>query len=189
MITEQRKVELQSIIENLAGAGNDYYFKMTQEFFNKSMKNYHEEEFYKFYSRQREVGFKKMQEEAIEKIKGLNSEDLNYMIEEYNYDDGVWALEQVIKHKNCDISTAKLIYWAMQPDYILERYSTMSEAALCDDYLINKPAALLAEIEQKALAKAFCSNLPDPNLDDYLDKNSIDYSSLPLSRVPQEMRV
>ena len=99
---------------------------MEKEVFDKAMKGNEEEDFYKEYLKQREIGFEVYQTEVKEEIKKISSsEELHLLIAEYNFDFGNFLLEQIINHRLCDIETAKTIYWLLSPTYIYEKYDTM----------------------------------------------------------------
>nr|WP_241635556.1 DUF4274 domain-containing protein [Fusobacterium gastrosuis] len=136
-------------------AGSDYYFKMEKEVFVQAMEGDEEEDFYKEYLKQREVGFEVYQNQVKEEFNQiLSSEELHYFASEYNYDGGNFLLEQVILHPLCDIETARLIYWLLSPTYIYEKYGSLENCPK-EDYICYDDSRLLIKIEEKVKNKAF----------------------------------
>lgn len=63
MLSEERKKELNALIERASCAGDEYYFDMEQDEFDEEMEGCEDEEFYKGFCRQREIGFEAYQKE------------------------------------------------------------------------------------------------------------------------------
>lgn len=57
MLSEERKKELDILMERASCAGDDYYLDMEQDEFDDEMEGCEEEEFYKGFCHQREIGF------------------------------------------------------------------------------------------------------------------------------------
>lgn len=57
----------------------------------------------------------------FEKFKTLNSTELHYLADIYNWDDGVEILSWIINSDKCDKGTALMIFWRAVPDYYLEK--------------------------------------------------------------------
>lgn len=57
----------------------------------------------------------------FEKFKTLNSTELHYLADIYNWDDGVEILFWIINSDKCDKGTALMIFWRAVPDYYLEK--------------------------------------------------------------------
>lgn len=64
-----KKEFLENILLKAEIAGDNYYFNMEKAVFDKAMKGNEEEDFYKEYLRQREMGFEAYQTEVKEEIK------------------------------------------------------------------------------------------------------------------------
>lgn len=58
MLSEERKKELDILMERASCAGDEYYLDMEQDEFDDEMEGCEEEEFYKGFCRQREIGLK-----------------------------------------------------------------------------------------------------------------------------------
>ena len=148
-LSEKRKQELDTLREWAVCAGDDYYFSMAQSDFEKSMKGCENEEFFKAYSRQRKIGMEEFANEISRQITSIhNSEELHYLLESYNYDDGNWTIMQCISHSCCDIHTARMVYWLLSPDYYYDSYTDLEHVPDSD---INKGTPkVLKFIEEKA---------------------------------------
>lgn len=57
MLSEERKKELDIFMERASCAGDDYYLDMEQDEFDDEMEDFVDDEFYKGFCRQREIGF------------------------------------------------------------------------------------------------------------------------------------
>ena len=66
-----RKEFLENISLKAEIAEDNYYFNMEKEVFDKAMKGNEEEDFYKEYLKQREIGFEVYQTEVKEEIKKI----------------------------------------------------------------------------------------------------------------------
>lgn len=98
-----------------------------------------------------------------------DSEDLHWLMENHNYDDGMWLPPRVVEHPACDMATALLVYYAIDPAYIYDRYATLEEGLEDDDYLLVDFIRLMQLIEAKALSSGFLRRLPPPDLSDSID--------------------
>lgn len=107
--------------------GNDTSLDIKEEFFRKIIKSRNcrrqllfqyrkrsiwqgneEENFYKEYLRQREIGLEAYQNQVKEECAKISSsEELHFLITECNFDSGNFLSEQMIHHSLCDIETAK----------------------------------------------------------------------------------
>ncbi|NDV66680.1 DUF4274 domain-containing protein [Bacteroides sp. 224] len=175
-LSDSRQTELDSIVTWAACAGDNYYFNMQQADFEKSMKGNEEEDFYKAYVYQREIGLEKFQTEIAEKIAAIyNPIELHYLVAEYNYDDGCWPLKQVILNPACDIRTARMVYWLMQPDYYYDNFGGVGMTKN------NQDDKLLALIEEKAVAGGFVNMLSAEFEDEEVAEKEEDspYSQIP----------
>ena len=96
MLSEERKKELDILMERASCAGDDYYFNMEQDEFDDELEDFVDDEFYKGFCRQREIGFEAYKKEIAEQFSHITSaEELHYMIADYNYDDGMFTVEQI----------------------------------------------------------------------------------------------
>lgn len=59
------------------------------------------------------------------------SMDLFIEVSNHNFDDGYYALESILRNKNCDLGTASFIYWRASPDYF-RRYEKSSDVTRID---------------------------------------------------------
>ena len=50
-------------------------------------------------------------------FKKLNSTDLYYLAQNYNWDDGIKVLHWIIDSPKCDKGCASLIFWTSEPDF------------------------------------------------------------------------
>lgn len=57
----------------------------------------------------------------FEKFKTLNSTELHYLADIYNWDDGMEILFWIINSDKCDKGTALMIFWRAVPDYYFEK--------------------------------------------------------------------
>ncbi|WP_342512131.1 DUF4274 domain-containing protein [Sporosarcina sp. FSL K6-1522] len=169
MISEQRENELASMMQWAICAGDDYYFEMAQDQFDKSMKGHEGEGFYHAYVRQRKVGFESFKNEIAEQMAAIDdAEELHSLLVDYNYDDGAWAIEQVLMHPHCDIATARMVYWLMEPSYYYEEFGGLEQTP--EDSVNRTDAELLAKIEEKAGAGLFQSGLQVAEDEDFAPK-------------------
>ena len=53
-------------------------------------------------------------------FKKLNSTDLYYLAQNYNWDDGIKVLNWIIDSPKCDKGCASLIFWTAEPDFYFE---------------------------------------------------------------------
>ena len=187
MLSEERKKELDILMERASCAGDEYYFDMEQDEFDEEMEGYEEEEFYKSFCRQREIGFDAYKKEIAGQFKHITSaEELHYMIADYNYDDGMFTVEQIVMNPACDIVTAKMVYWLCQPCYFYDKYSSPSK---CDEKDIYVDwALLLTKMEAKANANDFQTGLEwNGELFDEQPDN-LDFTKKPYCYVPLVFR-
>lgn len=187
MLSEARKEELDRLMERASCADDEYYFDMEQDEFDEEMEGSEDEEFYKGFCRQREIGFDAYQKEIAEQFTHITSaEELHYMITNYNYDDGMFTVGQIVMHPACDIITAKMVYWLCQPSYYYDAYGAPSK---CDKQDPNRNTALLlSKMEAKALANGFQTGLKwNEELCDEQPDN-LDFTQEPYCHVPAAFR-
>lgn len=187
MLSDNRKKQLDILLERASCAGDEYYFDMEQAEFDEEMAGAEDEEFYKGYCRQREIGFDAYQKEIVEQFTRIKSaEELHYMIADYNYDAGIFTVEQIVMNPACDIVTAKMVYWLCQPSYYYDNYGGPSKCAEED---VNRDTALLlAKLEAKALANGFQTGLEwAGELVDEQPKD-LDFNKEPYCQVPEIFR-
>lgn len=166
MISEQRDNELACMMQWAICAGDDYYFDMAQEQFDKSMKGHEGEGYYHAYVRQRQVGFESFQSEIAKRMAAIDdAEELHSLLVDYNYDDSAWAIEQVLMNPHCDIATARMVYWLMEPNYYYEEFGGLVRTP--ENSVNYADARLLAKIEEKASAGLFQSGLQVSEEEDF----------------------
>ena len=89
-------------------------------------------------------------------------------------------------HPDCDIKTARMVYWLLSPDYYYRNYGGPANCPLED--VNRETAALLVKLEERARNGGFLSGLewdggiPDEQPDD------LDLSAEPFCRVPEIFR-
>lgn len=169
-------------------AGDTYYHDMAQSAFDSAMEGDEEEDFYRFYARQREIGIQAFKKEVENDLLTLSGCQLHAIAQHQNYHKGIWLLKQVIAHPKCEFATAFGMYWANQPGDYYARYETLAHA--CDDInaLSHANAVLLNVIEQKAKLGTFAQTLSVPDVACFLDRKP-DYSVKPMINIPVELRV
>jgi len=187
MLADKRKEELNILATWAICAGDKYYFNMAQDLFNTSLKGSEDRDYYKAYIRQRKIGFEEFQAEMVQKIAEINiAEELHYMVTNYNFDDGLWFLEQVITNPVCDIITAKMLYWLSQPDYYYDNFGSLSN---CPNDNINKVGAtFLIKMEKRANGEGFPTGLKLNNDIIYDQSPTLDFNTEPYCQVPKVFR-
>ncbi len=132
-------------------------------------------------------GLRLTKKEIAEQFAHITSaEELHYMISDYNYDDGMFTVEQIVMNPACDIVTAKMVYWLCQPSYYYDNYGGPSK---CNEDDVNRDTALLlTKMEAKALANGFQTGLKwDKELFDEQPDN-LDFTQEPYCHVPVYFR-
>lgn len=169
--------------------GDDVIVLWEKEVFEKVMKGNEQEDFYQEYNKQREIGFDAYQNQVKNEIKSIEtSEELHFLITDYNYDAGEFLLEEVVSHPFCDIKTAKMIYWLSEPIYLYEKFGTL-ENCTQDDYLNYAGVKLLMKIEEKAKSKSFKEMLKvrqDIDVKEMIEET--DFTIEPYIHIPKELR-
>ncbi|MDY6171641.1 MAG: DUF4274 domain-containing protein [Fusobacterium necrophorum] len=188
-INYENKKFLEELLLKADVAGSDYYFKMEKEVFVQAMEGDEDEDFYKEYLKQREVGFEVYQNQVKEEFNQiLSSEELHFFASEYNYDGGNFLLEQVILHHLCDIETAKLIYWFLSPTYIYEKYGSLENCPK-EDYICYDDSRLLMKMEEKVKNKEFKTGLQVEKNECVIEMiEETDFSVEPFVNVPEDLR-
>lgn len=183
MLTKEREQQLQILLEKTAGTDDSYYVEISEEMFLKASKRWPEEDIEEMHCI-REIGLPAYAQECVSLIAALDdSEDLHWLKKNHNYDDGMWLPTRVIEHPACDMATALLVYYAIDPAYIYDRYATLEEGLEDDDYLLVDSIRLMQLIEAKALSNGFLRRLSPPDLSDFIDEGA-DFSCVPLTRIP-----
>ena len=153
-VSEKRKQELNLLKIWAECAGDTYYFSMPQAKFDKNMEGCEDEEFFKAYSRQREIGLEEFEREISGRIASINSaEEIHYLLDGYNYDNGSWTILQCLNNPCCDIRTARMVYWLMCPDYYYDRYTDLEHVP--DTDINSKNSKVLKFIEERVLSQGF----------------------------------
>lgn len=175
-VSEQRKQELDILRVWAECAGDTYYYSMPQSRFDKNMEGCEEEEFFKAYSRQRKIGLEEFANEISSQIASIqHSEELHYLLDGYNYDNGNWTVMQCLSNPCCDIRTARMVYWLMSPDYYYTQYGDLEHVPESDINIKN--SKVLKFIEGKALSQGFAHELSSeyedtevPKTNEYIGK-------------------
>ena len=180
MISEQRKNELACVMQWAICAGDHYYFEMDQVDFDECMEDHEGEEYYNAYVRQRTVGLEVFQHEVAAQIMAIDdAKALHSMLVDYNYDDGTWALEQVLMNPHCAIATARMVYWLMEPGYYYDNFGGPQQTP--QDSINSSAAQLLTKIEEKTAAGLFQSELQVEKEEDIVPKRD---DSPPYNQIP-----
>ncbi|MDO4433970.1 MAG: DUF4274 domain-containing protein [Alysiella sp.] len=192
MISEKRQNELRELCELWSIAFDDYYCEMDDDEFEDEVSDWEEGEddpLYQACSRQRQMGFEAYQQEIIAEIAALDvAEELHFIAQNYNWDDGMGVLQQIAQHPKCSFQTAKLIYWYSQPDYIYENYGAPTNPLGKPFELDNaEHAQLLIIIEQRMQNSNYTETL-DVELN-FSGFNAPDYNKAPFDRIPEILRI
>lgn len=84
----------------------------------------------------------KLRLKNFEKLK--TSEELHYLVKNWNWDDGDEIPKKVLYHPMCDKGTALMIYWLATPDYFTQFQSVEDVPSINrDNYLLVKEAEAL----------------------------------------------
>lgn len=189
MVTEKRKAYLHSLAEKLMIAGDPYYCEMNEDDFAKATSSYQDDEGYRYYLQQRDLGFEKYQEVVLEEVAEVSSsEEIHLIAKSYNYDNGAFFPLVIIFHPFCDIETAKMVYWLLVPTGIYERYGSL--AACSEDDFSYETARVLLEIEHKAKKDGFLRTLSvdrDENAYEVFEEIS-DFNKVPYIAIPEVLR-
>lgn len=169
MITAARSYELDLLQIRGTIAGDSYYTQLDEQDFTEEMedcditpisKTPEGRLLYQEHLRQRTLGFQKYQTEISNEYQAVTKpEELHYLAKDYNFDDGYWPLEQIIKNPNCDIRTARMIFWHCTPSYFAITHGHPSD--IPKDSIHADNARLLLLIDTKARKNGFATQLPD----------------------------
>jgi hypothetical protein len=193
MINEQRQAELEQSCELWSSAYDRYYFEMDDDEFEDAMSDigddYQNDPVYQAYLRQRKIGFEAYQREVNGQIAALCSADeLHFIAEHHNWDDGTGLMLQIAKHPKCSFPTAKLIYWNAQPEFIYEKYGSPSNEAGKEFQLDDEETALLlAAIEQRTRNDSYIEHIDTET--DLSDFDAPDYRKQPFDKIPEALRI
>lgn len=186
MLTNEKIDTLQHLLEEISGADDTYYIKMSDEEFEKASRRW-DEPTKNHTLHQRQIGSVAFQSECAQRLMSTINDpaELQWLIENYNYDDGRWLPTQIINHPQCDIMTALTTYYGLQPDYIYEKYETL-EQAKTDPYM-KETAYLMSTIEDKSKQGVFQKVLPFPDHLWDLVSPDIDFTKPPYNKVPPQL--
>lgn len=86
--------------------------------------------------------------------------------DEYNWDDGLVRIKEILADKNCELGTASLVYWRAQPTYY-KKYNTREEAQSYELEAFD----LIVDIEKRVAANEFPVQYVsfDPHADQVID--------------------
>lgn len=170
MIDDKRKIELAVLAQMVTIAYDDYYVEQDQQDFNDFIEEISwvdtqadewvqavDEALVDGYLRQRQLGFEKFKTEAIENFQSIDdSEELHSLMDNYNFDDGVGLLTEIVKNPNCSLQTAQKIYWLCMPTDFYDEAENLADIPKDDiGYEIVK---LMMLIEEKAKNHGFIEN-------------------------------
>lgn len=189
MISDKRKQNLEDLVFKASVAGNKYCFNMSEEEFSEEIKQDEEWIVYKEFSKQRKIGFENYADQIKQDIQEVStSEELHFMADIYNYDDGTFLLEQIVDSTNCAIETAQMIYWLCAPDYY---YDEFGGPEYCDVEYNKDFADLLVKLNNRANEKGFVLDsgvtLSD-EMDEYIKSSQLDYRKEVYSKIPKCFR-
>ena len=168
MITETRSYELDLLHMRACLAGDAYYVDLDDEDFHEELEDCDISEtseepscrvLFAAHLRQRQLGFDEYQEEIKAELAAItNPEELHYLAKDYNFDDGFWALEQIINSPFCDIRTARMLFWLSNPQYFADSYGHPAHAP--GEIINNDLARFLTQLDAKAHRGEFLHSLP-----------------------------
>lgn len=188
MIADERKQILEDLVFKASVAGNDDCLDMSEEEFAEEIEQ-DEGIVYKEFSKQRKIGFDNYANEIMAEIQKISSsEELHFMAENHNYDDGTFLLEHIVNNPNCAIETAQMIYWLSAPDYY---YDEFGGPEYCDDGCNEAFANLLVKMNDRANGKGFVSDSGvklSEEMDAYIKQAQLDYSKEVYAKIPECFR-
>jgi hypothetical protein len=82
-------------------------------------------------------------------------EELHSFADTWNWDEGTWALEEILRNPACEAATALMIYWKAAPEYFLQFADREGLAADPIRSFQLESFDFVAELEQRYLAGAF----------------------------------
>lgn len=82
-------------------------------------------------------------------------EELHAFAATWNWDQGTWALSEIIRNPACEAATALLIYWRAMPEWLLQFADRQAVAADPLGASLAETFDFLAEIEALYLAGGF----------------------------------
>ena len=113
----------------------------------------------------------------FEKFKTLNSTELHFLAEIYNWDDGIELLNWIIESEKCDKGTASMIFWRSVPDYYLEKNENDIQDYEKDIFnLINK---VIQKFKSNNFNKSSIKYDPNEDFDFESYKNELTKWNLP----------
>jgi len=173
-------------------AGDTYYFNMDQPTFDEVMRGNENEDFYRFYTKQRAIGVEALKAETVRELAACSGEELHEIVQCHNYDSGKWLIMQIISHQKCEFATALTIYWANQAYYHYTQYESLEEASQDPKNFSRESAMFLNKIEKRAKLKEFSQTLPIPDRSDlshFFDGKKPDYTKKPWNKIPVELQI
>lgn len=189
MITDERKIALEDLVFKASVAGNKDCFNMSEEEFSEEITQDEEWIVYKEFSKQRKIGFENYANLIKQEIQEIfSSEELHFMADIHNYDDGTFLLEQIIENPNCAIETAQMIYWLSAPDYY---YDEFGGPEYCDEEYNKDFADLLVKLNNRANGIGFVLDsgiILSEEMDEYIKSSQLDYEKEVYSKIPKCFR-
>lgn len=184
MINDKRKIELAVLAEIVTIAYDDYYVEQDQDDFDDLMEEISwidteanelvqavDKALLNGYLRQRQLGFDKFKAEAIQKFQSIqDSEELHSLMDNYNFDNGVGLLTEIIKNPHCSLQTAQKIYWLCMPTDFYDETEDLT--TITEDEMGYEVVQLMILIEQKAKNNEFKHN-PSLDIHDFANEDYI----------------
>lgn len=155
MISNERRTELYQLTKLASVAGEDYYVKLDEKTWEKFYEENKGNPMYNVYAYQREVGFDAYAEEIKGRIakEVTTPEELGVILSFHNFDDGKFTLYEILHHPLCSITTAKEMYWLLEPTYYYDEYGNLDKAPKVG--YESEDVKLLQFIEEKATKGEF----------------------------------
>ncbi len=118
--------------------------------------------------------FKKRQLEGFHKLD--SSEELQYLMEWWNWDDGNEIPNLVLNHPKCDYGTALMVYWMFDPS----EYTMYDNEKNVPDFLLED-YKMLKELEHRLVAGEFVlSRIKyNPSLPQHSTPKALENPSIP----------
>ncbi len=187
MLSEERRLELNRLMEWSSCVDDTYYANMTMKEFEEFMRGSEREEFYKGYSAKLKLGYEEYRQEMAEEIAAITlPEELHYIMTNYNYGDGPFMVEEVMKNPACDIKTAKMVYWICGANNFYREYGSLENCP--DSDARKKWAVALEQIEKRLREQGFAAGLVwDGKVKDCFPAD-LDFNTEPYCNIPKEFR-
>ncbi len=138
----------------------------------------------------RKVGLESFRNEILTKLKSFNEEELQEIVNVFNYDDNSYLLYEILKQEKCSITTVKQIYWALQPIYFYEEVDNLKYIVDTVKYYSKDSLKLLMWIEKEVASRNFYKEVENHRLNELIDiRSNEEYQTKPYSLIPESLRV